>query len=75
MLNTREIKSSVDQIADFLAIDSSTISLKKSHANKRNKRFKLAEIVDQDYLYQQLETICADFIDRHLPLLSDGCLA
>ncbi|MEM9487096.1 MAG: sulfotransferase [Cyanobacteria bacterium P01_F01_bin.116] len=66
VLETKKIQSSTDQIADFLNVDVRTISLKKSHADRKKKRFRLTEIVDRDYLNQQLETICADFIDHSL---------
>lgn len=67
ILDTREIQSKMNQIADFLDIDIATINQQKSHVNKRTKRFKLAEIVDKGYLHQQLEAICSDFIDQQLP--------
>jgi hypothetical protein len=71
VLETNKIQSSVDKIADFLDIESNTINTQKSHANKRSKRFKLADLVDQSYLYQQVETICADFIEAHMSTLKD----
>ncbi len=69
VMDTREIRPNPDKLADFLGIDVSTLNLSKSHANKRNKRFKLTDLVDSRYLYQQIDEICADFIDAQLPCL------
>lgn len=67
VMNTREICSNPGKLADFLDIDVNTLNLRKSHANKRSKRFKLTDLVNQRYLSQQVDEICTDFIDTQLP--------
>ena len=69
ILETRKIQSKVNEIAKFLDIDASTVDQDKAHSDKSRKKIKLSEVVDQAYLYQQLETICSDLIDTQLPFL------
>lgn len=68
-LETREIRSSIQEISNFLDINVDTINTRKGHSDRRKKKLKLADLVEKRYLCQQLDSICSDLIESQFPTL------
>ncbi|MEO0759415.1 MAG: sulfotransferase [Cyanobacteria bacterium J06648_16] len=71
-METREIRSKVGEIGNFLDIDPNTINVEKSHSDKRKKQIRLSEITDTQYLHQQIEQHCSELIETQFPKMKEA---
>lgn len=72
VIRTHEIPASVNRIATFLDIESSTISAQRSHAFKAKKKFNILDEIDPDFLDAKLEYHCKNLMTRFFPELKDA---
>jgi Sulfotransferase domain len=62
LIKTVNIPKDIEKIAIFLGVDSKNIDIKKSNYGQVQRMFFPCQMIEQEYLYGQIEKICGDWI-------------
>jgi len=67
VIRTDRIEKDIQEIADFLKIDSSTLNTGKAHSFQARKRYDLILDIDRDFLESKADKYCSGLMKRFFP--------
>jgi hypothetical protein len=67
-IRTGEISERLNDIADFVDVPRTTLSPRRSHANRRSdKQLHILDLVDSNFLHDQAHRYCKEIMDNIFP--------